>query len=223
VPRPFVGFVASFVGFGLLAVGCGGGGSPRVASVASPATATTETTTTTGTTTTTSTQSGKVGDGSSVGGSPVAPRGGGNHTVMMVGNAVQGTKFSSCMRTNGVSNFPDPSPQGTIQFGSAVDPRSPGFRSALHVCRNLLPSGFGPPTATQLAQLQQQLLTFSACMRAHGIKDFPDPAGGGLPQSQPVGDLDPNTPLFQTADNACKGDLPAGMPAKALGGLAPPA
>jgi hypothetical protein len=152
-----------------------------------------------------------------------APGGGGNRTVMMVGNAAQGTKFSACMRTRGIENFPDPNPQGVIQFGSVINPRSPAFMSALSACRKLLPAGFGQaPTSAQLELVQQQLLGFSVCMRAHRIMDFPDPSGAALPQIHPVGDLDPNNPQFQAAENACKGHLPGNLPAKALGGLALP-
>jgi hypothetical protein len=67
-------------------------------------------------------------------------------------------------------------------------------------------------------------------MRAHGLKDFPDPKSGGGPESaqsnanganssmaingvpvQPGSDLDPNNPLFQVAEQACRhylGNLP---------------
>lgn len=200
----------------LLASGCGGGGSPVVARVASPAT------TTTGTIATT-TQSGS-GGGLTGGGSSSASRGG-NNTVISVGNAAQGAKFAACIRAHGVPNFPDPNAQGMIQFGSAEgnDPRSPKFRSAVHACQKLLPHGLGPPTAAQLAQVQQQLLAFSKCMRAHGITDFPDPSNGGLPQIPLNGDLDPNSPRFQADYGACKRHLPSGLPTKALSGLAPPA
>ena len=59
------------------------------------------------------------------------------------------------------------------------------------------------------AQRQQQMLTFSACMRAHGIKDFPDPSNGGIQlQGGPGSDLDPNNPTFQQAQQACQKDLP---------------
>jgi hypothetical protein len=143
----------------------------------------------------------------------------------MAGDAAQAAKFAVCIRKHAVPNFPDPNAQGVIQFGSAegIDPRSPAFRSAVHACRALLPHGLAAPTPAQLAQVQQQLLAFSTCMRAHGIKDFPDPSGGGLPPIQPVGDLDPNSPLFKTAYSACGAHLPPGLPGKALGGLAPPA
>jgi hypothetical protein len=206
---------------GLLA-GCGSsGGSPAVANVASTTTPATNVASTT-TTTAARRESASETGGSPVGGAPISPRSGGNHVAMMVGNAAQGTRFAACMRGHGVPNFPDPDPQGNLQFGSEINPHSPIFRSALNTCRKLLPAGFGQaPTAAQLAQVQQQLLAFATCMRTRGIEDFPDPTGGELPPIQPVGDLDPNDPQFQTAYNACKTHIPAGVPAKALGGLAP--
>jgi hypothetical protein len=204
---------------GLLATGCGGGGSPAVANVSASTT-----TTTVATTAAATTQGASVAGGSPSGGSSTAPRGSGNHTVMMVGNPVQGAKFAACVRRHGVPGFPDPDAQGTIAFGSGIDPRSQAFRSALNACKSLLPPGFGqPPTAAQLQRVQQQLLAFSQCMRAHGLADFPDPSGAALPELRQTGDLDPNNPQFRAAYGACKSHLPAGVPAKALGGLTPPA
>ncbi len=53
------------------------------------------------------------------------------------------------------------------------------------------------------------MLAFSACMRAHGLKDFPDPSNGGIQlHSGPGSDLDPNNPIFQKAQPACQKDLP---------------
>jgi hypothetical protein len=49
-------------------------------------------------------------------------------------------KFAQCMRKNGVSNFPDPSGNGTMQI-TGVNPSSPQFQSALQTCRSLLPPG----------------------------------------------------------------------------------
>jgi hypothetical protein len=71
-----------------------------------------------------------------------------------------------------------------------------------------LPNG-GQPTPAQIAQRQQQMLAFSACMRAHGLKDFPDPSNGGLRiRVSPGSDLDPNNSTFRRAQQACKGLLP---------------
>jgi hypothetical protein len=212
---------AGLASLGLLAAGCGGG-SPGVASVAASTTSAAPPTSTS-TRPATPVQNGSGEDGAAGTGPPAAPRGG-NMTVINIGNPTAGTRFADCMRKHGVPNLPDPNSQGLIQFGSGIDPHSPSFRSAMSTCRKLLPSGFGqPPTAGQLAQVQQRLLVFSKCMRVHGIEDFPDPSGAALPRIQPVGDLDPSNPRFQTAYQACKGHLPTGVPDKALGGLAPPA
>jgi hypothetical protein len=128
---------------------------------------------------------------------------------MNVGTA-DGAKYAACMRKHGVTNFPDPNGQGVIAIhsGMGIDPGSPAFMSARASCEKLLPNG-GQPTPAQIAQQQQQLLAFSACMRAHGLKDFPDPSNGGLQiHVQPGSDLDPSNPTFQKAQAACKGNLP---------------
>jgi hypothetical protein len=193
--------------FTVVAAGCGAG-SPSVASVASSVT--------------TAATSSNGGAPTGSGGSTPAPRSGGN-TFINVGNATDGTKFAACMRKHGLPRFPDPNAQGSIEFSFAalgLNRNSPKFRSAMHACRTLLPNGLAPPTPAQLAQVQQQLLAFSTCMRAHGLGDFPDPSGGSLPHIQPSGDLDPNSLQFQAAYAACKGDVPASLPDKALGGLA---
>jgi hypothetical protein len=183
----------------LLAAGCGGGGgSPGVANVAAS---------TTTATTSTTTQSGPQTSEKAPGGS------GGGQSQFQIGmrvGTVDGAKFSACMRKHGVTNFPDPNGQGviTIHSGMGIDPQSPSFTSARTTCAKLLPNG-GQPTPAQIAQQQQKLLAFSACMRAHGLKDFPDPSNGGLQiHVQPGSDLEPNNPTFQKAQQACQGDLP---------------
>jgi hypothetical protein len=182
--------------FALLAAGCGGGGrSPGVANLA---TSSTDATTTT-----------QSGSGSGV--KPLGPSGGqGQFQIAMNVGTADGEKFSACMRKHGVANFPDPNAQGviTIHSGMGIDPGSPAFGSARTTCQKLLPNG-GQPTPAQIAKRQQQLLALSACMRAHGLKDFPDPSGGGLRVSaHPGSDLDPTNPAFQKARQACQKYLP---------------
>jgi hypothetical protein len=195
--RPIMLVSAIAVGaFALLAAGCGGGGgSPGVASL--------------GSSTTTTTQSGSGPATKALGGPGGAPRGAQFQMSMRVDTAA-GPKFSACMRKHGVTNYPDPNGQGviTIHSGMGIDPGSPAFTSARSVCDKLLPNG-GQPTPAQLAQRQQQMLAFSTCMRAHGVKDFPDPSNGGLQlQSHPGSDLNPDNPTFQKAQQACQGHLP---------------
>ena len=122
-------------------------------------------------------------------------------------------KFSACMRSHGVGNFPDPDSSGRIKITSGVsangqktgvDVHSPGFDRARKACDKLLPNG-GRPTAAEQVQEQQQMLKFAQCMRSHGI-DVPDPstsAGGGFGFQRNFRSIDRNSPQFQAASKAC--------------------
>jgi hypothetical protein len=128
-------------------------------------------------------------------------------------------KFSACMRTHGVTNFPDPTPGGGgihIQAGSGVEPFSPSFKAAQHACQKLLPGGgprTGHPSARDIAQTRRT----SVCMRAHGVSQFPDPIFTPPSDPQDYGLLEdrggvifavPRTinvqsPVFEAAAKAC--------------------
>jgi hypothetical protein len=189
--------LAAVVAFG---AGCGGSSpaSPPVASVASG-------------TTTPSTAPHESGP-STASGDP----GGGQSLAIAGGKAQDAAKFAACMRKHGVPNFPDPSGRGALTIGpsSGIDLNSPTFQAAQQTCRKLLPNG-GQPSPAQIAAAKQHALAFSACMRKHGVHDFPDPSfssnGGGIGitiHGSRGSDLDPNSPTFQTAMRACQADLP---------------
>ena len=62
-----------------------------------------------------------------------------------------------------------------------------------------------------------QGLKFAACMRSHGVPNFPDPTGGQLnlrvqetPDSTNVNGVQVNGPAFKSAMNSCRSDLPNG-------------
>ncbi len=126
--------------------------------------------------------------------------------------------FSACMRSSGVTNFPDPGANGGIQLSSAsgINPFSPSFKAAQAKCSKLLPGG-GPANHPPSEQAKTRMLQLSECMRAHGITGFPDPTttlpsspagysaiidrGGvviALPQS-----VNSQSPAFQHAASAC--------------------
>jgi hypothetical protein len=115
------------------------------------------------------------------------------------------------MRSHGLPDFPDPGANGGIQVstgpgGGAMGANSPQYASAFAACKSLMPAlqarGGGPDRG--------QMLKYAQCMRAQGIKDFPDPdPQGGLVLSG-RGDLDPSSPLFQKAQGACKQFQPGG-------------
>jgi hypothetical protein len=97
-------------------------------------------------------------------------------------------KFSQCMRSHGVSAFPDPDPSGSFTIdgvvnGSSLDPNSPTFTQAIAACRNLEPPGFTGAKVTP--QQTTARLKFAQCVRANGVPDFPDPT-----PNQPLVDTD---------------------------------
>ncbi len=159
----------------------------------------------------------------SLGGSspPTAPLGGssgGGATLSL--KTADAAKFAACMRTHGVPNFPDPTSQGAIQIGpsSGIDPGSASFQAAQQHCSSLLPNG-GHPSPQQQAKMRAGALAFSACMRKHGLENFPDPTfsdgGAHLKITGGAGsNLDPQSPVFQAAQKACNGKLPG----RAVGG-----
>jgi hypothetical protein len=66
------------------------------------------------------------------------------------------------------------------------------------------------PSASPSGDLRDAQLAYAQCMRDHGISEFPDPEpGGGIAVvGEPGGELDPNNPRFQAADEACQSLLP---------------
>jgi hypothetical protein len=127
--------------------------------------------------------------------------------------------YSSCMRSHGVPNFPDPSSSGGLPKQAVVSAQSAVSKAELTVannhCAHLLPAGgsLGPPSQTVTIQDQQYYLKAVACMRSHGITDFPDPvfSGGGVSFTQPPG-LDTNSLQFTQANEICRKLIPAGLP-----------
>jgi hypothetical protein len=96
-------------------------------------------------------------------------------------NTQKAVKFAECMRSNGVSNFPDPPASGQftidgIANGSSLDTNTPAFTQAISACRDLEPAGF--EGGARSAQQQAAALEFARCVRANGVPDFPDPANG---------------------------------------------
>jgi hypothetical protein len=138
----------------------------------------------------------------------------------------QTLKFSQCMRSNGVTNFPDPQRGGGLLLKAGgqtgIDPRSPAFQSAQKACKHLLPNGGVPQPLT--ASQRADALKFSQCMRTHGVPNFPDPtfSGGhaGIELSKSSG-IDPQSPAFQAAQKACGSPFGKGGPGPVTQGKAP--
>ena len=180
----------------LLAAGCAGGSkSPTVAHLgSSPPSSTASTSSTAG--------SGSGGSGGSA--SPDS----------------QAVAYSACVRAHGVPNFPDPkvSTNGNeVKVAIGINPsisNNPHFKSAQEACRKLLPGGGpGAGSGAQISpQEQSQYLKAAACIRAHGIPNFPDPtfSGGGVHLPKTAG-VNLHSPQVRAAEEACQSLIPGGL------------
>ncbi len=192
--RRAAALAAASVAIGLLAVGCGGG-SPTggVAHLGSSTPATSST---------------AAGAATGPGGGESSP---GSKAVA----------FSACMRSHGVPNFPDPqvSHNGNevsvkIAIPAGVGPGNSKLSSAQQACRKLLPGGggVGPVNQPVVSPAEQtQYLKAAACVRAHGLPNFPDPtfSGGGVHIDHQG--LNESSPVFKAAVHACESLIPGGV------------
>lgn len=119
-------------------------------------------------------------------------------------------KFSGCMRSHGLTDFPDPTvgsnglPSWTINAGptSDLNPQSPAYRAAQQVCKKDLPD-LGPHTPAEKATANAAAVKYATCMRSNGVSNFPDPNGQGVIQVNNSA-IDESSPAFQKAETACK-------------------
>ena len=114
------------------------------------------------------------------------------------GTGDRAVRFAACMRENGVPDFPDPV-DGRITLRSGGDPAA--LQAAQEACQQLAPGGGRATTA----QMQEQIIAFSQCMRDNGVPDFPDPEGPGrllIPRT-----IDTQSPQFEQARQDCQDKL----------------
>ena len=121
-------------------------------------------------------------------------------------------ELAQCMRSHGVANFPDPSPEGgflSALSAAGIDTHSPSYQRALQACKRYNPAE--DMTPAQSAAEMAKALELSECMRSHGVPNFPDP-GTGLVGEQVIDlrgrDIDVNSPTFQAASKACQKVVP---------------
>jgi hypothetical protein len=108
--------------------------------------------------------------------------------------------YSACMRRNGVTQFPDPGANGRLRVPKDLV-RSPRVRAAMRACRPLLPRP-PAPDSRRLAEALRLGVRYAACMRAHGVPNFPDPRAtqqGGITFDYHALD----SRRFEAADRAC--------------------
>ncbi len=120
--------------------------------------------------------------------------------------------LAKCARAHGI-NLPDPGANGVYQASTLRNVLTQygqtKVNSVEQACRQYLVVAF-PNLALTPAQREQRiqaLTRFAACMRSHGVPNFPDP-GAGAATIKP-GSIDPNAPAFKTAVTSCQTLLPA--------------
>ncbi|MGH2833579.1 MAG: hypothetical protein ACRDK2_12470 [Solirubrobacteraceae bacterium] len=122
--------------------------------------------------------------------------------------------FARCMRSHGVPKFPEPVEGHFVALSRALGRKGSGdklkesapFKAAEKQCRKLLPNG-GVPSPQVQKQVEEGALKFSACVRSHGVPNFPTPRveGGQVHLGiRPGSGLDINSPQFQAALKACQ-------------------
>jgi hypothetical protein len=124
--------------------------------------------------------------------------------------------YVDCMRSHGVSAFPDPTSGGQINVNfatggkdgspasSGINRNSPSYLTADQACRHLLPGGVPTPAQTQLALAKG--VKFAQCMRTHGEPSYPDPTSANVVHLG--ANMDPSAPEFQSAQKTCASLLP---------------
>lgn len=133
----------------------------------------------------------------------------------------QALAYSHCMRSHGITNFPDPTENNGstasdgatlvgVQIGipDGIDTSSPMYLSANSACTKQ--TGWGHVSAAQLNEGLATLLKYSECMRSHGVANFPDPVETSTGVSLKNGDIDQNTSQYRAANDACRALEPGG-------------
>jgi hypothetical protein len=195
---------AGLAALAVLAAGCGGAAkSPGVAHL--------------GSSTSSNASSGSSSSGSS--NSSSGSSGSSSSSSSSASPNSQAVAYSACMREHGVPDFPDPkiSTHGSeVSVAIAINPTisdNPHFKSAQQACAKLLPGGGpGESSPRQISpQEQSQYLKAAACIRSHGIPNFPDPtfSGGGVHVSQKG--LNLHSPQVRAAEEACQSLIPGGL------------
>jgi hypothetical protein len=143
-----------------------------------------------------------------------SPKGSTNSSSSSGALMADALKFTGCMRSHGLTDFPDPTvgsnglPSFSINGGpnnSNLNPSSSQFQTAHRACEKDLPN-LGGQTPADKAAANAKALKYVQCMRSNGEPDYPDPNGQGVIQmiTNATGILDPSSPQFQKAEKACQ-------------------
>ncbi|MFD9076676.1 hypothetical protein [Streptomyces lasiicapitis] len=133
-------------------------------------------------------------------------------------------KYVRCMRTKaGVKDFPDPKLSGYLnwpEIDKVVDPKNGGVEykgGKDGVCVPELQRAMNLEPKRDAQKDYESMLAHAKCMRDKGVSKFTNPTMSGgkvLPGGDPSPGnpaLDPNSPAYKQAREACKGKLLEGL------------
>jgi hypothetical protein len=155
------------ISIAVLVAGCGGGGKSG-ATIASLSSTTTQGSTT-------QTTAGSLMAAGHRGGTSLSD------------TASEGVAYANCLHAHGLPNYPDPhfvamtGPESHLMYvpppntASGLGANASQVLTAAKACARQRGAMFGQPTAAQVAAEQKAALAFAACMRSHGIGDYPEP------------------------------------------------
>jgi len=122
--------------------------------------------------------------------------------------------FARCMRSHGLSKWPDPTSSG--EFDKSKLRRTGYSVSQVQAaedgpCNQLLGAASTGPTITPADRTDY--LKAAACMRAHGFSNFPDPTfRDGTVQTNIPSSINQDASPFKAAADTCTKLIPAGLP-----------
>ena len=122
--------------------------------------------------------------------------------------------FSHCMRSHGVTSYPDPNGGGELPKESPqqLGISSSQYQAATQACARLLPNS-GGITPAQAQEIATDEAKFIGCMHSHGVPNWPDPVldRGRLVFDPQVVGIDPNSPQISTKIQECDRVFPASL------------
>jgi hypothetical protein len=99
------------------------------------------------------------------------------------------------------------------RLGCSESRKVPALSLGALVCAVALAACGSSNSSHNAASVRQAAgIKFADCMRSHGVPNFPDPGSGGGIQFNAGSGIDPQSPAFRAAQNACFRLLPGGGP-----------
>jgi hypothetical protein len=125
--------------------------------------------------------------------------------------------FANCMRENGAPDFPDADSQRHFNLTPQVPRQTPQLAKAYEACDNLKRAAYAldPQLAEGRRRKLQLLLDYAACMRSHGVPNYPDPTvdSDGMGFDLANANINEGAPVFRAAHTTCAAAGGPGVPA----------